>query len=107
MPYQTVTSPCHPCRRTDCKGCEHRIYPATEKISDHVVENLWRENVNIWWDENEDGEEVLSQMWRGFPEGEFTQEDWFHWIDQHHSKGVGWVYENISPYDFEIACESD
>ena len=39
---------------------------------------------------------VLDQPWRGFPVGEFTQDDLFYWVDAHHSKGVGWVYENIS-----------
>ena len=26
---------------------------------------------------------------------------WFYWVDTHHSKGIGQVYENISPYDFD------
>lgn len=42
---------------------------------------------------------ILAQPFHGFPVGEFTQDDWFHWVDDHHSKGVGWVYENISPFD--------
>lgn len=46
--------------------------------------------------ENEDGELILDQHWHGFPVGEFTQDDWFYWVDHYHSKGVGWVYENIS-----------
>lgn len=48
------------------------------------------------WDENENSEMVLGQNWRGFPVGSFTQDDWFRWVDAFHSKGVGWVYENVS-----------
>lgn len=102
MPYQTVTSPCYSCRAESCKDCIHSVYASGRTFSDAEVENLWRENVDIAWDEDEDGDLVLGQPWRGFPVGEFTQDDWFYWIDDRHSKGVGWVYENISPYDFEI-----
>lgn len=49
--------------------------------------------------EDDNGELILAQPFHGFPVGEFTQDDWFHWVDDHHSKGVGWVYENISPFD--------
>lgn len=102
MPYQTVTSPCYSCRSESCKDCIHRVYASGRTFSDAEIENLWRENFNIAWDEDEDGDLVLGQPWRGFPVGGFTNDDWFYWIDDRHSKGVGWVYENISPYDFEI-----
>lgn len=62
---------------------------------DKFVERLWRENTDIAWTENERGELVLDQNWRGFPVGNFTQDDWFLWVDEFHSKGVGWVYENV------------
>lgn len=108
MPYQTGMSPCYGCHYPICKKCEEKVYAESKwmtnvfsHVQDIMVERLWRENVDIAWDENEDGELVLGQPWRGFPVGEFTQDDWFHWVDEHHSKGVGWVYENISPYDFE------
>lgn len=60
------------------------------------VERLWKENTDFAWVENERGELVLDQKWRGFPVGNFTQDEWFHWVDEFHSKGVGWVYENVS-----------
>ena len=111
MPYQTVTSPCYSCIKGNCISCEFSlITPASLKatvshINDAFIENLWRECEDIAWIENTDGELVLDQPWRGFPVGEFTQDAWFYWVDTHHSKGVGWVYENISPYDFRKGDE--
>lgn len=119
MPYQTIINPCCACKDDEqCNGCFYQAYGKMyahyykgrsvdisdndmAKNQDLFVEHLWRENVDIAWDEDENGELVLGQPWRGFPVGEFTQDDWFHWVDEHHSKGVGWVYENISPYDFD------
>lgn len=101
-------SPCYSCHYPNCSICEEKVYAESKwltntfsHVQDIMVERLWRENVDIAWDEDENGEMVLAQPWRGFPVGEFTQDDWFRWVDNHHSKGVGWVYENISPYDFE------
>ena len=108
MLYQTGMSPCYSCHYPNCRVCKEKVYAESKwmtnvfsHVQDIMVERLWRENVDIAWDENEDGELVLGQPWHGFPVGEFTQDDWFYWVDKHHSKGVGWVYENISPYDFE------
>ena len=104
MLYQDRVSPCYSCNMPHCRICAHRIYAKTDFISsfnskktkDRFIENLWSECENIAFVENEDGELVLDQPWRGFPVGEFTQDDWFYWVDHYHSKGVGWVYENIS-----------
>lgn len=108
MPYQTVTSPCYSCLYKNCQGCNHVAYANIDLMQsgfspekDRFMENLWRECVDIAWAENENGEIILDQQWRGFPVGEFTQDDWFYWVDENHSKGICWVYENISPYDFE------
>ena len=96
-------SPCWSCDTPTCQVCAHKayermefMYSLDEETRDKFVENLWRECEDIAFIENEDGELVLDQPWRGFPVGEFTQDDWFYWVDNYHSKGVGWVYENIS-----------
>lgn len=110
MPYQTGMSPCYSCKIPVCRICRNSIYEHPHyldgtfapTLQDKFIERLWRECEDIAWVENEDGELVLDQPWRGFEAGEFTQDDWFHFVDDHHSKGVGWVYENISSYDFEI-----
>lgn len=101
-------SPCYSCHYHNCNTCEEKVYAESKwltntfsHVQDIMVERLWRECVDIAFDEDENGELILAQSWHGFPVGEFTQDDWFRWVDDHHSKGVGWVYENISPYDFE------
>lgn len=108
MPYQTEISKCASCNYPTCNICKEKVYVNSKWITntfshvqDIMVERLWRESEDIAWDEDENGELVLAQPWHGFPVYEFTQDDWFHWINKHHSKGVRWVYENISPYDYE------
>lgn len=104
--------PCWSCIEKTCKNCPCAVAETYEntyldaqwmqKLSWNkddcykFVERLWKENTDIAWNENERGELVLGQNWRGFPVGSFTQDDWFHWVDEFHSKGVGWVYENVS-----------
>lgn len=104
--------PCWLCIEKSCKNCPCAVAEAYEntyldaqwmqKLSwnkddcDKFVERLWKENTDFAWVENERGELVLDQKWRGFPVGNFTQDEWFHWVDEFHSKGVGWVYENVS-----------
>ena len=106
------SGPCWSCIEKTCKNCPCAVAETYEntyfdvqwmqKLSwnkddcDKFVERLWKENTDIVWTENERGELVLDQNWRGFPVGSFTQEDWFRWVDVCHSKGVGWVYENVS-----------
>ena len=103
--------PCWSCIEKTCKNCpcavaetyENTYFDAQwmQKLSwnkddcDKFVERLWKENTDIAWNENERGELVLDQNWRGFPVGNFTQDDLFRWVDEFHSKGVGWVYENV------------
>mgnify|MGYP005755307061 FL=1 len=90
-------SPCYACIDANCSKCPHRSYANPNfKITDKEIENIWRESADIVFIEDDDGQLVLDQPWRGFPVGEFTQDDLFYWVDAHHSKGVGWVYENIS-----------
>lgn len=104
--------PCWSCIEKSCKNCPCAIaesvdgtYLTTQWMlklrenkddCDKFVERLWKENTDFAWVENERGELVLDQNWRGFPVGSFTQDEWFHWVDEFHSKSVGWVYENMS-----------
>lgn len=104
--------PCLSCIEKSCKDCPcavaepidnsyldaqwmHKMCQNKEDC-DKFVERLWRENTDIAWTENNHKELVLDQNWRGFPVGTFTQDDWFRWVDEFHSKDVGWVYENVS-----------
>ena len=89
-------SPCYSCIDANCSKCPHRSYANPNfKITDKEIENIWRESADIVFIEDDDGQLVLDQPWRGFPVGEFTMDDWFGWVDHYHSKGVGFVYENI------------
>ena len=107
-------SPCYGCIEKSCYGCACSVcktligYPdvwwsskmmktvrQNEADCDKFVERLWCESEDIAWVENSKGEMVLDQNWRGFPVGVFSQDDWFHWVDTYHSKGVGYVYENV------------
>lgn len=98
--------PCYPCTEISCTGCKHALMcdwvtlfenmPASQEEKDRYLEKLWQENDSILWEEDKDGRLCLAQPFHGFPVGEFNQDDWFRFIDEHHSKGVGWVYENIN-----------
>lgn len=104
--------PCWSCIEKSCKNCPCAVAESFDSTyltaqwmlklrenkddCDKFVERLWKENTDFAWVENERGELVLDQKWRGFPVGNFIQDEWFHWVDEFHSKGVGWVYENVS-----------
>lgn len=83
-------------------SCIHRVYGRFNEYAkenpcmskDEIIEMLWQEMRDVPMDENSNGELILHIPWRGFPKG-FTQDDWFHWVDENHSKGVGWVSENV------------
>lgn len=97
--------PCWSCIEKSCKSCPCAVAESFDGTyftarwmlklrenkddCDKFVERLWKENTNFAWVENECGELVLDQNWRGFPVGSFTQDEWFHWVDEFHSKGVG------------------
>ena len=107
MLNQTAADPCFSCKKTSCVGCKHELQRGWETISenfpaasemDTFIENLWRESEDICYVNDESvGDLLLDQPFHGFPVGEFTQDDWLRFVDEHHSKGVGWVYDNITP----------
>lgn len=63
-------------------------------ISDEQIESLWKEFGNIPLDEDEEGRLVLAEDWRNFKKGTWLDDVWT-WFDEIHSKGIGWLYENI------------
>lgn len=102
-----MESVCWSCHKKSCHECPcavmedwvdtnlMRMAAKNQDDCDRFIERIYREMTDIAWDEDPQGNLVLSHRYRGFPVGEFTQDDWFHWIDNHHSKGVGWVFENV------------
>ena len=105
---------CLGCRKETCEECEHKVYATGLSYPDSVIEELWLESEDVYWntypqyddDFIVDCEMVLGEMWRGFPVNEFTIEDFWHWIDDRHSKGVGWVHNNTGDYAEEIISKT-
>lgn len=63
-------------------------------LSDYYLENLWRKLEDVTFSEDEDGKLVLASDWLAFKAGTDRDTIW-RWFDQAHSKGVGWLVENI------------
>lgn len=59
-------------------------------LTDEYVEKLWEEFEDVLAYEDEDGRLCLHNDWQGWPKGTECESIW-HWFDQHHSKGVGWL----------------
>lgn len=71
-------------------GYCHEYHGITYSVlNDENIEKLWRELTDIPFDENEN-DLVLSEDWFIFDKGT-EREDIWHWFDDHHSKGVGWL----------------
>lgn len=64
---------------------------------DREIEKLWEELEDIPVYEDENYELCLDVNWHGWSKGTSVDEIW-HWFDEHHSKGVGWLmneYESV------------
>jgi hypothetical protein len=62
--------------------------------SDKILEEKWRELEDITTYEDEDGCLRLCNSWFGFDKDTDIENIWY-WFDERHSKGVGWLSENI------------
>lgn len=56
------------------------------KMTDIEIEKLWDELEDVPIDENE----CIDIDWRNWSKGTHREEIW-HWFDENHSKGVGWL----------------
>lgn len=61
-------------------------------LDDETVEELWKELGDVPFDEDK-GELILAEDWFIFDKGA-EREDIWHWFDDHHSQGVGWLLTN-------------
>ena len=75
------------CGEIYCNNCRHKC---KEDINDREVENLWDELEDVPVYENERFELCLDVDWQGWSKGTDVETIW-HWFDEHHSKGVGWL----------------
>lgn len=57
-----------------------------QKYDDELLESMWDEFEDVPIDENE----CLDVDWKGWRKGTNREEVW-HWFDENHSKGVGWL----------------
>jgi len=62
----------------------------TQEEIDSQLETQWNELEDVCFDEDSDGELILSEDWYHFPKGTIREEIW-HWFDDRHSKGVAWL----------------
>jgi hypothetical protein len=60
------------------------------KYDDEFLEKLWEELGDVPVYENEKFELCLDVDWQGWSKGT-TQDEIWHWFDEQHSKGVGWL----------------
>ena len=56
------------------------------RTQNELVEAMWKTLTDI----NIDEDEYTEQNWFVFPIGTHRDDIW-HWFDEHHSKGVGWL----------------
>lgn len=57
---------------------------------DYELEEWWNELTDIPFDEDENGELILTQDWKQFFKGTSRDEIW-HFFDREHSMGVYWL----------------
>jgi hypothetical protein len=66
------------------------VFLSKKAVEDHRLEKLWNQLADVPFNELEDGSLVLAAKWNGFDVG-IDQESIWHWFDEKHSKGVGWL----------------
>lgn len=82
------------CTEIYCRECRHKC---KEDITDREIEKLWDELEDVPVYENESFELCIDVNWQGWDQGTDVETIW-HWFDEHHSKGVGWLmneYEGV------------
>lgn len=94
------------CDLLDCKDCQNKC---KDDLTDRELEKLWEELEDVtcieakdFYKDDEDYKDDISLVimsdWQGFSAGTDTETIW-HWFDQHHSKGVGWLMNEYEPED--------
>lgn len=65
-----------------------------EFITDEFLEEKWKELTDVAIYEDESGCLRLINDWFCFDKDEDIENIWY-WFDERHTKGVGWLSENI------------
>lgn len=58
-----------------------------KSYNDSIIEEMWQALDDVPFDEQANGELILSEKWLSFDEGT-TRDDIWRWFDKHYSKGV-------------------
>ncbi len=106
--------PCWSCIEKSCKNCPCAVCKEYDNIlgyiedtpmmvqagkdssdCDHFIERLYKEVKDFFTVTNDENERILAVKWRGFPAG-LKEKEIDQWMDSEHSKGYGYIYENIS-----------
>lgn len=77
-------------------------YYLSRVMDDKDIEEKWDELEDVPIDFDENGERVLGCDWFIFDKGTDLEETIWHWFDDHHSKGVGWLLNDYE-LDDDIA----
>lgn len=64
------------------------------KNKDEEIELLWNNLEDVPFDEDEDEELVLAENFHYFEKGTPRNHIW-HWFDETHSKGIGYLMWNL------------
>ena len=62
---------------------------------DELIEAMW----NTLEDVNTNENDYIEQNWFVFDKGTHREYIW-HWFDEHHSKGVGWLMNEYEPVEY-------
>lgn len=90
------------CDLMNCKDCSNLC---KENITDRDAEKLWELLEDVPVCEDEDGCMCLDVDWQGWNKGTDRETIW-HWFDDHHSKGVGWLMNEYEPGNNHIVHKS-
>ena len=75
------------CSKIYCRKCKRNC---SGNAKDREIEKLWDELTDVPMYEDENYELCLDVDWQGWTKGTDVETIW-HWFDEHHSKGVGWL----------------
>ena len=74
---------------------------ARQLETDRELEKLWEELEDVLFVEDDTMNLVLASPWNGFDAGTDRESIW-HWFDERHSKGVGWLLNGKTEADVSL-----
>ena len=78
-----------------CPVCRSKDLIRISTLDDEAIEEIWKDFTDIPVIEDEDDVLVLDEDWLLWKKGTGVQGAIWHWFDDHHSKDLGWMMENI------------